>query len=223
MKKLLILITVLAAGIVMFFLLNNPLGRLMKLAIEEFGPKITQSEVRVSNVKISATDGQGVISGLLLGNPKGFKTEYALKAEKIEIAIDPASMAQYLVMINNVLVDGPHIIYEKGDHGTNFDAILRNIEQYIGEAGNKHNGKGTSTKMIINKLIIRNAKVSLNGTIDVSLPNIELHNIGRKSGGATAAEVVKAIIGELLEQMALAIPRMAAGSVKSAVKNLFSK
>ena len=223
MKKLLILVVLLVAGSAAFFLLNNPVGRLVKLAIEEFGPRMTQAEVRVDNIKISATDGQGAISGLLLGNPKGFKTEYALKANKIGIGIDPASLAQNVVVIHSALIDAPQINYEKGGHGTNFDAIQRNIEQYLGEDGSKKDDKGAGKKMIIDSLIIHNAKVSYGGTVDLILPDIKLHNIGKKTGGATSAQVVKAIIGELTAQMALAIPTAAVGSVRSAVKGLFGK
>jgi len=223
MKKLLILVALLVAGSAAFFLLNNPLGRLVKLAVEEFGPRMTQADVRVGNIKISATDGQGAISGLLLGNPKGFKTEYALKANKIEISIDPSSLAQNVVVIHSVVIDAPQINYEKSDHGTNFDAIQRNIEQYLGEGGGKKDDRGAGKKMIVDSLIIHNAKVSYGGTVDLTLPDIKLHNIGKKTGGATSAQVVKAIIGELTAQMALAIPAAVAGGVKSAVKGLFGK
>jgi len=81
MKKILIVLVVLiAAAIAAYFVLQNPLGRLVKLAVEEFGPEMTQAAVKVSRVEISATDGRGALSGLFLGNPKGFKSDYALKA-----------------------------------------------------------------------------------------------------------------------------------------------
>lgn len=225
MKKtyLIILAALAVAAVALFFLFSNPLGQLVKLGVEEFGPRMTQADVRVGNVRISASDGQGAISGLFLGNPKGFKTEYALKAGKIEIGIDPASIAQNVVVIHKVLIDAPQIIYEKGEHGANFDAIQRNVEQYLGVDGGKKDDKGAGKKMIVDSLVIRNAKVSYNGKLDLTLPDIELHNIGKNTGGATPAQVVKAIIGELVKQMLLAIPKAAADSVGSAVKGLFGK
>src|ERR1017187_5584821 len=123
MKKLLLILSALVVvGIGIFFVFDNPLGKLVKLAIEEFAPKMMQADVRVDNVKISATDGQGEISGLFLGNPKGYKTEYALKASKVEISIEPASIATDVVVIHKVQIDAPQIIYEKGEHETNLDA-----------------------------------------------------------------------------------------------------
>ena len=224
MKKFLLLVALLAAvGVAMFFVLNNPIGRLVKMAVEEFGPKMTQTEVRVDNVKISASDGQGEISGFLLGNPKGFKTEYAMKAGKIEIGIVPASIAQDVVVIQKVMLNAPQIIYEKGEHETNFDAIQHNVEHYLGVDSNKKDDKAAGKKMIIESFIIRNAKVNYNGTLGLTLPDIELHNIGKNAGGATSAQVTKAIIGELVKQMALAIPKAAVDGVKSVVHGLFNK
>lgn len=65
---------------------------LVKLAIEGFGPEMMQAEVHVSSVNISTGDGQRRLSGLNLGNPRGFKTDHALKADTIEIMIEPASI-----------------------------------------------------------------------------------------------------------------------------------
>lgn len=213
MKKvyLLVMAGLAIIAIALFFLFSNPVGRLVKLVVEKFGPEMTQATVRVSKVNIS-TDGKGALYGMLLGNPKGFKTDFALKADTVELAIEPASIAQDVVVIHKILIDAPHIIYEKGDGGTNFDAIQHNVEAYLGvEPGkDKKAGKGESKKMIIDSFIIRNAKVNYNGMMDLSLPDIELHNIGRKSGGATSAQVVKAIIAELNAKLVLALAKAAA-------------
>ena len=213
MKKvyLLIIAGLAIVAIALFFLFSNPVGRLVKLVVEKFGPEMTQAVVRVSKVNIS-TDGKGTLNGMLLGNPKGFKTDFALKADTVELAIEPASIAQDVVVIHKILIDAPHIIYEKGDGGTNFDTIQHNVEAYLGvEPGKgKKADKGESKKMIIDSFIIRNAKVNYNGMMDLSLPDIELHNIGKKSGGATSAQVVKAIIAELNAKLVLALAKAAA-------------
>ncbi len=220
MKKLFILLVLMMAGIAAYFMFGNPLGQAVKLALEEIGPKMTQADVRVSSVKMSATDGHGEIVGLLLGNPNGFKTDYALQAGKIEIAVEPASLVQDVVLIRNVVINEPKIIYESGDHGSNFDAIQRNIKQYLNVDAKQRDDKAAK-KMIIESLIIRNAHVSYNDTLSLDLPDIELHDIGKKSGGATSAQVVKAIIGELTTQILLAIPKAVAGGITSAFKGLF--
>lgn len=211
MKKAIIAllaVAVVAATVTLWF--SNPLDSLLKATIEKFGSEMTQATVRVSKVHISPTDGQGALSGLSLGNPNGFKTDHAFKAEHIEVALEPATVADDVVLIHKILIDAPSISYEKGDNGSNFDVIQRNVERYLGTAQKKDEKAESGKKMVIESLVIRNAKVNYNGMIELSLPDIELHNIGKKRGGATSAQVVKAIIAELNTQIAIALAKTAA-------------
>jgi len=234
MKKTLAIVAVLViAAVAAYFVLQNPLGRLVKMAIEEFGPEMTQAAVKVSKVEISATDGRGALSGLVLGNPRGFKSDYALKAGTVEIELEPASLAKDVIVIRKILIDAPQIGYEKADGITNFDAIQRNVEEYLGAKGDKSEKikQGSSKKMIIDSFVIRNAKVNYNGMMELTLPDIELRNVGKKTGGATSAQVAKAIIAELNAKLAMALAKAAViGGVGGvvvgagvALKGLFDK
>ncbi|MEW6134014.1 MAG: AsmA family protein [Pseudomonadota bacterium] len=215
MKKLQIVFLafiLLVAAVVLYVWLANPLNALVKTAIEKYGSEMTQATVTVGSVDLSPTDGKGVLSGLALGNPKGFKSPHALKAGRIELALEPASLTRDVVLIHKIHVDAPYISYEKNDKGvTNFDAIQRNVQRYVG-AGSKapKEDKKAETKMVIESLVIRNAKVNYNGLMDLKLPDIHLRNIGKKSGGATSAEVTRAIVGELNKQLAITLAKAAA-------------
>jgi hypothetical protein len=212
MKKIvaaLILLAV-AAGIAWLWF-GNPLNSLVKAAIENFGSEMIQARVSVAKVDLSPTDGKGSLSGLSVGNPKGFGTSHALKAGHIELSLDPSSLAADVILIHKVLIDSPDISYEKNDSGTNFDAIQRNVERYL---GSDKAGKDAPRKMIIESLVIRNARVNYNGMLDLKLPDIELRNVGKKSGGATSAQVTKAIVAELNAKLALALAKaVAVGAV----------
>lgn len=227
-KKLVIAAALLIIAAAAFLMLQNPLGRLIKLAIEEFGPKMTQATVKVNKVEISATDGRGALTGLYLGNPKGYKADYAVKAGVIEIVLDPASLAREVVVIHKILLDAPQISYEKTGNIANFDAIQHNVEAYLGAS---HKAKlDDGKKMIIDSFVIRNAHVNYNGMLDFSLPDIELHDVGKNAGGVTSAQLVKAIIAELNARLIVAAAKAVAGGVGgavsgagAAVKSLFGK
>lgn len=212
MKKSRIAILAVAAiaAALAYLWFNNPLDSLLKTAIEKFGSEMTAAQVRVSKVHLSPTDGQGALNGLSLGNPNGFKTSHAFKAAHIEVVIEPSTLADDVILIHRIVIESPGITYEKGDDGSNFDVIQRNVERYLGTARNQDGKAEPGKKMIIETLVIRNAKVNYNGMIDLSLPDIELHNIGKKRGGATAAQVVKAIITELNTRIAIALAKSAA-------------
>lgn len=221
MKKpyivLLAVLLVLAAG--MFYLwLANPLNAWVKAAIENYGSEMTQAKVSVSDVDLSPADGKGVLSGLALGNPDGFKTPYAFKAGHIELALEPASLTGKVVLIRKIQVDAPYISYEKNGGITNFDAIQRNVQRYIGASRQApKEERKDEMKMIIESLVIRNAKVNYNGLMDLKLPDIELRNLGKKKGGATSAEVTNAIVAELNRKLAIELAKVAAAGAVGGV------
>jgi uncharacterized protein involved in outer membrane biogenesis len=221
MKKLLGIIIIVFVAIVAFFVFSNPLGRLVKLAIEGIGPDMLQAEVRVGDVTISATDGHGTLTGLKLGNPKGYNTDHALMADKIEIVLDPTSLAGNIIVLPKVLIEGPNIIYESGTGGSNFDAIQRNVDAYLGAAGKgDSSGKAKPKKLIIESFVIRDAKISYNGKVNLSLPDIEMHNIGKNSGGASPGAAIKSIVSEINAKLASAITHSAAlGALGDKVKD----
>ena len=156
-----------------------------------------------------------------------------MKAGTVEIELEPASLAKDVIVIRKILIDAPQIGYEKADGITNFDAIQRNVEEYLGAKGDKSEKikQGSSKKMIIDSFVIRNAKVNYNGMMELTLPDIELRNVGKKTGGATSAQVAKAIIAELNAKLAMALAKAAViGGVGGvvvgagvALKGLFDK
>lgn len=213
MKKIPIAVLALlvVAAAMLYLGLANPLNALAKTAIEKYGSEMTQAPVTLGRVELSPTDGKGELSDLVLGNPKGFKTPHALKAGRIELALEPASLAGDVLRIRGIHVDAPYIAYEQNGGIANFDAIQRNVERYAGtnrKAPAKE--KKADAKMIIDALSIRNAKVNYNGLMDLKLPDIELRNLGRKKGGATAAEVANAIVAELNRKLAIELAKAAA-------------
>lgn len=218
------------AAAVAWLWFSNPLNSLVKAAIEKFGSEMIQAKVSVGKVELSPTDGKGALSRLSVGNPKGYQTAHAFSADHIELALEPASLAEDVILIHKIHIDSPDISYEKNDGGTNFDAIQRNVESYLG-ASKKQADKDAPKKMIIESLVIRNAKVNYNGMLDLKLPDIELRNIGKKSGGATSAQVTRAIIAELNTRLAIALAKTAAiGAVGGVavgvgmgIKSLFGK
>lgn len=59
MKKLVFITLLISVAAALFLLLNNPVGRLAKLTIEELGSQMTQSDVRVKSISLSLSNGRG--------------------------------------------------------------------------------------------------------------------------------------------------------------------
>lgn len=193
MKKTLLALAVLlvllfAGGA--YWLMGN-LDGLVQSAIGKYGSAMTGATVKVRAVKLKATDGQGMLKGLVVGNPAGFKTPYAVKADTIELAVDVASLTKDVVLVKKIAVIAPEVTYEKGDAITNVDAIQKNIAQYLGPSTSSGPGK----KLIVQEFVIRGAKAQvsasfLNGqTVTVALPDITLRDLGKAKGGLTPGEL----------------------------------
>ena len=67
---------------VAYFTFSTLINKGVKSAVETFGPDITQTEVRLEGANISPLNGTGVLKGLFIGNPKGFKSEKAFSANR---------------------------------------------------------------------------------------------------------------------------------------------
>lgn len=208
MKILVSILLVLAAiiGAAMFWLSGN-IDVLVKYAIAEYGSAMTQAKVSVDTVKIAPADGKGTISNLLIGNPAGFKTAHAIKVGQIDVDIDIASVTRNVIIIRRIAINAPDVNYEKGDSTTNFDAIQKNIANYLGPTDSKQEGK----KLIVEELTIRDARAQasaafMNGkTVTVPLPDITLKNLGKAKGGISPGELGQEIAGALKAKLSAAV------------------
>jgi len=217
-----IVLAIAAAGIWVY----SSLDSLVQAAIETYGPEITQSPVKVAAVKLSPADGSGAIRGLQVNNPKGFKTEHAVKAGAIELSIEPASLAREVVVIRRIAVLAPEINYETSDAGSNFDVIQKNVDGYLqrtlGKREPEAKDKAPGKKLIVEALVIRDAKVSyapatLQGKkVELPLPPIELRNIGKAKGGVTSGELAGEVIAALKGQVSRAVTQPFKGAAEAA-------
>ena len=209
MKKigitLFILIAIIAGALLW---LRNNLDGLVRDAIVEYGSEMTQAKVSVGSVKIDAVNGECIISNFVVGNPKGFKTPYAFKVNEFTVALDPASIANDVVKVRKIAIIAPEVIYEKGEYMTNFDAIQKNIENYIGPSGSE---PSQGKKLIVEEFKMRDSKAQATAafmdgeTVAVTLPHLTKRNIGKAEGGITPGELGQRIAGAMEKQLLKAV------------------
>ena len=195
-----ILIVVVVVGL-------SKLGPIVKMAVNTYGPKITDTELRVDDVGISLFSAEAKLKKFFLGNPKGFKSESAMKVGSVSVDVDEGSLAKDTIIIQKIEVVGPEITYEKRGQTDNFKALLANVQKNVpqGESAKKEPEKeGPGKQLIINDLIIKQGKVNLaveipggvlgDKQISTALPDIHLKDIGKQKGGSSPAEVAKEIV-----------------------------
>lgn len=211
MKKLILVFVLVASGIAAVVLwTHNNLDRIVKSAIIKYGSELTQTDVEVGAVEIDVVSGKCVIRHFKVGNPKGFKTAHALKVDQFEVDIDPTTIANKVIEIQKIRIDSPNIIYEKGDELTNFDAIQKNVAEYI-KAQTKSQKDEEGKKLIIEHFDITNAKAAasadfMNGkTLQVNLPDVHIVNLGQSKGGIPPSEVGAEIVTAIKKQLSASL------------------
>jgi uncharacterized protein involved in outer membrane biogenesis len=198
-----LLIVVVVVGI-------SKLGPIVKMAINTYGPKITNTELRVDDVGISIFSAEAKLKAFFLGNPEGFKSPSAMKVGSVYVDVDEGSITKDPIIINKVEVIGPEITYEKRGKTDNFKSILNNVQKNVpkGESAKKEPGKeGPGKKLIITDFIVKDGKINLaveipggvlgDQEVKTDLPEIHLKDLGKKTGGASAAEVAQEIFTAL--------------------------
>ena len=201
---------VIFVGILMLGISN--LGPVIRTAINNYGPSLTGTEVRLGAVDISIFSAAAEIKEFLLGNPKGFKSSHAMRVGSIHVEMDEKSITGDTIVIDRIEVVAPDITYEKKRGTDNFKAILGHVNG-VTKAGNSDSKPGANSgreaengkagkKLMIREFVLTGGKVRLAtgipGTEEIiaELPEIRLQNIGGQ-GGATAAQVFQQVLSAL--------------------------
>ena len=160
---------------------------------------------------------------------KGFSSADAFAAGKIEVGISPSSLTTEVIRVTLIEVIAPQVTYESGSNGNNLDGLKRNAEASTGAgrkpAEPKQKAAEPGKKLIIDRLVIRSAKLTYSSSltmgkpVDLTLPDIVLNDIGKARGGVTGGELAKEVIGALSKQAAKSVADSAGSAVKSIGKS----
>jgi hypothetical protein len=205
MKKLAVIggVLVVVIVVVLFLTLSN-LGPIIKKAVNTYGPRITKTEIRLDEVDVSIFSGQAQLKDFSLGNPKGFSTAKAMDVGSIFVDVEEGSLTKDTIIIQKIDVVRPVITYEKTRGTDNFNAILANVQEAVGDGkpGKKEPSaeKGPAKKIMIQEFILEGGQVNLatslvpGKTVSASIPDIHLKDIGTKEEGITAAAAFEKIL-----------------------------
>ncbi|RMH32821.1 MAG: hypothetical protein D6690_13060 [Nitrospirae bacterium] len=192
------------------------LDALIKTGLETLGPQLLKAPVIVKNVDLSLFSGQGELEGLVIHNPPGFQTEYAVKVDRVRVEMDAPSALSNVIVIRKLVIDGPEIVFEGSVSGRrrNIHTLRRNVEQRGGESDSPPRSKPDQreTQVQVDDLVISNAKVKLSVVglqgqgITIPLGDIRLRHLGKVDGrrtiGTVVAQVLNAVEDAVLEAVA---------------------
>ena len=215
MKTLLIVLGVLAAlGIAAVISLQFFLSSAVTAGVNTFAPKLTQTSVVLQSASISPVTGSGTLTGLVIGNPKGWGEAPLCTLGKVHIDVAPFSLLSDRILINEIVVDAPEINYETKIIASNVADLLKSVESALGSGQNTASlattKEGKPIRVAVKKFRLTHARVRLGAGgagMTIPMPDIELSDLGTTGEGLTP------------EQLTTTIVKQVAGNVVAATVN----
>jgi hypothetical protein len=213
MKKLLlflaaVVVLLLVAALVVALNLNS----IIKKGVETAGPRITQVDVKLDAVAVEPLAGNGVIKGLVIGNPPGYKTPSAVRVGEAKLSLVPKSIMADKIVIRSLVVKSPEITIEGSLKDNNLTKILDNIDKFTATEKKEPAASGSSKKLQVDEFVVSNAKVNVNlGAMmlgqqqTVTLPEIRLTQLGTGPEGITSGELAKLMFNAVIERVIPAV------------------
>lgn len=200
MKKILgfSLVVVLILAIGLYITMQYFLGGIVKSGVNKFGPSITQTSVGLEDATLSPLSGEGTLTGLSVGNPEGWGPGDAFRLGKVHISMEPFSVLDDHIVINELTIEEPQFFYETKFVSSNIGDLLKNIENAIGKPGAQpKTDKGEPIKLVVKKLVMKEGRVNIGAVgqqLSIPLPPIDMADIGVQEGGVTPAQLGFAIM-----------------------------
>lgn len=193
-KKLLVAAGILVAlsivGVAVVAVMIDPLVR---RGVERSTASSLQVPTRLNAADVKFS-GRAVLSRFEADNARGFSEPRAVAFERLDLELNPRELLGSTVHIDELTVVKPELTLEFTGAKNNLSALMDNLS-----SGRKADGK----KFLIRKVRIEGGIVRFRsnllsgGTRTLTLPAIELENIGTGEGGASTTEILRVLLQTL--------------------------
>ncbi|MCF7818453.1 MAG: hypothetical protein K9M54_11290 [Kiritimatiellales bacterium] len=152
------------------------------------------------------------ISNLRVGNPKGFANKNIVMLDRFMLDLDPDTLQSGTMLIRDILIEKPRIAYERQFTTDNIQSLQAFIKAAT-EKRKEDRGEATPAqppvaateaapaapgpKVIITHLLVKDglvkAKLSALPSAPIPLPDIEMNDLGKETGGTSVGEALSKI------------------------------
>jgi len=219
--RFLVLVGVL--GIIAVVLVGLSLDALVKGGIETMGPRILGVPVTLEDVDIALLSGSSVQAGLtrlVVNNPEGYETDYAVSLPEIRVRVDRNSLLTGTVIVEEIRIIAPVVTFEWSLEGSNLGAIHENVKRNTRSDPDDNDQEKDVTpeerqefdkSVHIKKVTVKDALINVSfvgGQSEVTqlpLPDLELRDIGNPSGGTTFSQASAVIFEQIYDAIDKAV------------------
>lgn len=184
--------------------------------IERYGSAATGTDVEVGGVELALTSGRVDLTGLTVANPRGYDTDFAVRIGHALVALDIASLAGDVPVIEELTLDGALINAEQRERALNLTDLQRNA---AGASGDVDSEPG---RIVIRRFTVKDARVVLTSEYlsepeELKLRDVVVTDIGAATGGATYPQAAQAMLEPVLaEARAAATERLRSAAADAA-------
>lgn len=183
---------------------------IVKKGVETVGPQIVKVPITLNEVHIGLLTGSAKVKGLVVGNPEGYKTPYAISVGLAEVGVNSFSVLSEKIVIRSIHVEAPEISFEGNPLGkNNLGDIMESVNASAKSGGppaTNTTAKGEAKpakKIQVDDFLITGAKVHVSLTVmggkemTLPLPDIHLTNLGKGGDGLTATDLTRAVMSAI--------------------------
>ncbi len=197
-------------------------------------PEPMRTELSFHRFAVQPREGIARIRQLAVANPRRFSHAHLVELEEFQIGIDPATFGKETLRILEIQIIAPRFAYERRFRTDNIEVFQKNMLALAGsvdaakmEKPEEPDAGSTSSKVVVNHLLVRDgkvqAKLSKLPSMPVSLPTIERFNLGYEEGGAsytTLTHEITGVIYQTIRQSVTGIGGLTVDAIKG-IGNLF--
>ncbi len=182
------------------------LGTVVVKGVNKVGPKITGTPVVLESAVLSPLSGEGTLKGLSVGNPEGWSAGNAMELGEVRVKMVPSSLMGEFVMVEEVFIDRPVIVYERRLTTSNIGDLLKQIEENLGGPAPTADDDPDAEprKFAVKQFRLQGAQVTVGAvgtSATIPLPPLTITDLGVAEGGITADQIVAAVMRALLNQL----------------------
>lgn len=182
-------------GLVVLALLSLPLwiGPTVASVARSVVPSYTGCNFRLESFRLNPFTGRLCLVEAHLANPAAFRQPEAFGVSTVRVDVAVGSLFSSTVHVREIAIEGAFVGYYSANGTNNFAAIAANVQEKTGPGEDEEKDEQkTSKKVVIDRFRLVGTRVNL-GVLPLAIPDLELTDIGKASGGATFVEVRDAV------------------------------
>jgi hypothetical protein len=194
-----VVLLVILAGVIIY--LN--LDRVIRNTVQSQATSSTNLQTTLNSASLSLFGGKLNLSGLQIASPPGFQAPQMLDIGSTNLAVSYGQLRNDPVHVAAITIDKPKLVIEQKNGELNFKKAMDDMPKSPDTAP----ANSKPLKVIIDDLKLDNPQVVVKGfgatDIPLSLPSIELKNIGTGNGSQNGA-AMKDVLGQVMTAIAAA-------------------